>query len=126
VFYRSRTMGEQVSWQGVGRWLSFAAAALLIIVAIPNFATNDAAVGWNIFLGLLLFGAVASGYRRAPLLLLVLLGLMVLRLLVALTVERNVIEAVADGVLLILLFFGWQDLRRQSALIDENGPTQEG
>jgi hypothetical protein len=119
-------MGEQVSWRGVGRWLSFAVAALLIIVAIANFGTNDAAVGWDIFLGLLLFGAVASGYRRAPLLLLVLLGLMALRLFVALAVERNIIEAVSGGVLLILLFFAWQDLRRQSALIDEHGREQAG
>lgn len=126
MFYRSLTMGEQVSWRGVGRWLSFAVAALLIIVAIANFGTNDAAVGWDIFLGLLLFGAVASGYRRAPLLLLVLLGLMALRLFVALAVERNIIEAVSGGVLVILLFFAWQDLRRQSALIDEHGREEAG
>ena len=115
-------MGEQVRWQGVGRWLSFAVAALLVIVAIPSFVTDDPAVGWNIFLGLLLFGVIASGNRRAPLLLLVLLGLMVVRLLVALVAERNIIAAVTDGVLLIPLFFAWQDLRRQAALIDGDEP----
>jgi hypothetical protein len=117
-------MADQVRWQGVGRWLSFAAAALLVIVAIPSFATNDAAVGWNIFLGLLLFGVVASGNRFAPLLLLVLLALMVLRLLVALVADRNIIAAVTDGVLLIPLFFAWRDLRRQAAISDQRGPGQ--
>jgi lysylphosphatidylglycerol synthetase-like protein (DUF2156 family) len=117
-------MGEQVRWQGVGRWFSYAVAALLVIIAIPSFATNDAAAGWNIFLGLLLFGGVASGSRRAPLLLLVLIGLMLLRVLVALAAERNVVEAVGDGILLILLFFAWQDLRRQALLVVEHEPEQ--
>ena len=119
-----RGMSEDIRWEGAGKWLSFAVAALLVVVAIPSIATNNPAAGWNIFLGLLLFGFVASGNRRAPALVLALLGLMVLRLVVALTVQRNVIEAAGDGVLLIPLFFAWRDLKRQAELMKERGPEQ--
>lgn len=117
-------MGDQVRWQGAGRWLSFAVAALLVILAVPSLETDDAAVGWNVFLGLLLFGAVASGYRRAPLVLLVLFCLMLLRLVVAMAIEQNIIASATDGVLLIPLFFAWQDLKRQSALLNQQAPEQ--
>ena len=119
-------MDEQVRWRGLGRWLSFAVAALLVIAAIPDFATDDAAAGWNIFLGLLLFGVIASGSRRAPLLLLVLLGLMVVRLISALAVERTIISGVTNGAPLLLLFVAWLDLRKQAALMIAEGPAQAG
>src|SRR5438270_1359484 len=117
-------MDEQVHWRGMGRWLSFVVAALLIVAAVPNFATNDAAAGWNIFLGLLLFGAVASGSRRAPLLVMVLVGLMALRSIIAVAAERSAIGALLSAVLFICLFFAWRDLRRQAALIEKEARQQ--
>ena len=118
-------MSEDIRWEGAGKWLSFGVAALLVLVAIPSIATNDPAAGWNIFFGLLLFGVVASGNRRAPALVLALLGLMVLRLVLALAAQRNVIEAAGDGVLLIPLFFAWRDLRWQADLMKKRGPEQQ-
>lgn len=117
-------MDEQVQWRGVGRWLSFFVAALLVIAAIPNLPKNDAAAGWNIFLGLLLFGVVASGNRRAPLFLVVLIGLLALRLIFALANEGTLISAVTNLVPLLLLLVAWVDLRKQAAIIDAKEPAQ--
>jgi len=70
-------------WSGWGRWLSFVAGTLLIVLSLPLILTNSAAAGWNIFLGLLLLGAVASGNERAPLIAIILSAIMVLRIIVA-------------------------------------------
>ena len=71
-----------IKWIGWGRWLSFALSALLLLGGALDL-NQEAAAGWNIFLGLLLFGVIASGHRKAPLLALVLTGLMAVRLLFA-------------------------------------------
>jgi hypothetical protein len=117
-------MTDQLHWRGIGRWLSFAVAALLIILSIPAFATDDASAGWNIFLGLLLFGFIASGHRRAPLMVGIIASLTALRLIVALAVERNAIGAIAEALLLILLFVAWQDITRQAAALNSEAPQQ--
>jgi hypothetical protein len=117
-------MSGQVGWSGTGRWLSFTVAALLILFSIPSIAADDASAGWNIFLGLLLFGFVASGHRRAPMMIGVVTALTALRLIVGLVVERSAIEAIADALLLTLLFFAWQDIRRQAATLDGEAPQQ--
>jgi hypothetical protein len=117
-------MSDQVHWRGIGRWLSFAVAALLIVLSVPAFATNEASAGLNIFLGLLLFGFVASGHRRAPLMVGIVTALTALRLIVGLVVERNAVEAIADALLLILLMFAWQDVRRQAASLDTRLPNR--
>jgi hypothetical protein len=115
-------MSDQVHWRGVGRWLSFAVAVLLVVLSIPAFATDDASAGWNIFLGLLLFGFIASGHRRAPLMIGIIAALTALRLIVALAIERNAIGAIVEALLLILLFVAWQDIRRQAASLDSEAP----
>jgi hypothetical protein len=106
---------EQHCWRGTARWLSFAVAGVFVIAAIPQVLANDAAAGWNIFLGLLLFGAIASGNRRAPLLVLVLTTLMVLRSGLAL-VGREFGGAATSAVLALLLAVAWRGLWRQAAL----------
>jgi len=116
-------MGDDVRWRGPGRWLSFGVSALLIVASIPAVAVDDASAGWNIFLGLLLFGVIASGNRRALLLAGVLTALMAVRLVLALVAQRNIIGAVSDAVILILLVFAWQDLRRQAATDQDGRPT---
>jgi hypothetical protein len=115
-------MSDQVHWRGVGRWLSFAVAVLLIVISIPAVASDDPGVGWNIFLGLLLFGFVASGHRRAPLMVGVVTALTAVRLVAALVVQRNVNLLAWETLLLILLVFAWRDIRRQAALLDNEAP----
>jgi uncharacterized membrane protein YhaH (DUF805 family) len=88
---------------------------MFVIAAIPQVLANDAAAGWNIFLGLLLFGAIASGNRRAPLLVLVLTTLMVLRSGLAL-IGREFGDAATSAALALLLAVAWRGLWRQAAL----------
>jgi len=61
---------------------------------------------------------IASGNWRAPLLLLVLLGLMVLRPVLALAAGRTAISALTNSVPLLLLFGAGLDLRKEAALIN--------
>ena len=117
-------MSDQVHLRGIGRWLSFAVAALLVALSIPAFATDDASAGWNIFLGLLLFGFVASGHRRAPLMVGVVAALTALRLIVGLVVERSATVAIANALLLILLLIAWRDIRGQAAAVDSGASQQ--
>jgi hypothetical protein len=74
---------DEIDWSGPGRWLSFASSGLMILIAVPFvFDQGQGAIaGWNIFLGLLLFGAVASGNKEAPLIATIIAVLMVVRLL---------------------------------------------
>ena len=51
-------------------------------------------------------------------------ALTALRLIVGLVVERNAVEAIADALLLILLMFAWQDIRRQAASLDSEASQQ--
>jgi hypothetical protein len=63
---------SELRWSGWGRWLSFVLAGFMVLSA-PMFDRDlGAAAGWNIFLGLLLFGTIASNHRKAPLLLIIL------------------------------------------------------
>jgi hypothetical protein len=106
--------GGQLQWQGMGRWLSFAVAAALIVASVPDVLENNSAAGWNLFLGLLLLGAVASGNRQAPLLLGVLTALMALRLVIGLAVERDVARVIPDVILLVAVACAWLQIRRQA------------
>ena len=83
---------QEINWTGWGRWLSFTLSAVLILVAIPAVFDHHegAAAGWNIFLGLLMFGAVASGNRKAPKLAIVLTILMAVRVLIAIIFMPNI------------------------------------
>jgi hypothetical protein len=118
-------MDEQVRWHGTGRWLSFAVAALFILLAIPDFANDDPAAGWNIFLGLLLFGVMAAGSRRAPLVVLVLTLLMVLRITLSFIGGHfSPIDAVANVLVMVALVVAWLDLRKQATLMNEKPRTQ--
>lgn len=114
-------MHKHFRWQGLGRWLSFAIAALFVAAAIPNIVANHPAGGWNLFLGLLLFGVVASGSRRAPSLVLVLIGLTVLRFLLLMINEWKGVDLVVNGLAVVALLIAWQDLRKQAAALNGGG-----
>ena len=108
---------DQHQWTGLGRWLSFGLAALLIAIAIPGVLDGaGAAAGWNIFLGLLLFGAVASGNSKAPLLALLLTALMTLRLLLAIIAGGNFLAFWLGAVSTALAGIAAYDLREQALL----------
>lgn len=117
-------MEKEFRWHGLGRWLSFAIAVLFVTTAIPNIVANDPAGGWNLFLGLLLFGVVASGSRRAPSLVLVLVGLTVLRFLLLIIGEWKVADLVVNGLAVVALLIAWQDLRKQAAALNGGGRAQ--
>ena len=102
-------------WNGAGRWLSFAAAALLLIFSIPMvFSPDDgAAAGWNIFLGLLLFGGVASGSAAAPKITAVIAALMLVRLALLPLFGAHLLDFLLALLLLALVAYAAFDLRRQ-------------
>ena len=92
---------EQV-WSGWGRWLSFIVAVLLILLSIPMVLLNMAAAGWNIFLGLLLFAAVASGHPKAPLIAIILSVVMAIRLVLTLAGGAAALDLAVGAGLLVL------------------------
>lgn len=105
---------DQREWAGWGRWLSFAVAAMLLMLSIPLVLLNAASAGWNIFLGLLLFAAVASGHKKAPLIAIIMAVLMAIRLVLALAMGASFLDILGDAVLLLLTAAAAYDLRRQS------------
>ena len=107
--------GEQEHvWRGSGRWLSFVAAALLILLSIPLVVLNMAAVGWNIFLGLLLFAAVASGHPKAPLIATILSVVMAIRLVLTLASGAVALDIAVGAGLLVLTSAAAFQLRQQA------------
>jgi hypothetical protein len=108
-------MDDQVQWAGLGRWLSFLAAALLILLSIPAIFVHalGAAAGWNIFLGLLLIGVIAAGHRKAPMLAAILCALMLLRLILSM-VAGSMADAALD-LLLLGMPAAWRSLKAQAA-----------
>ena len=106
---------SDITWAGWGRRLSFALSALLLLGGALDL-NQEAVAGWNIFLGLLLFGVSASGHRKAPLLALVLTGLMVLRLLFAAVMYGpNAVRVIVSVLPLALAAGAAYDLRKQAA-----------
>jgi hypothetical protein len=103
-------------WNGAGRWLSFAAAALLLAFSIPMiFSTeNGAAAGWNIFLGLLLFGGVASGSAAAPKITAVIAALMLVRLALLPLFGAHLMDFLLAVLFFALVAYAAFDLRRQA------------
>jgi hypothetical protein len=112
-------MGEktEIRWRGSGRWLSFVLAGLLIVLSIPLVfdRVNGAAAGWNIFLGLLLFGTIASNQPKAPVLALIMTGLMGLRFLLAVVFHPELFGLALTGFSLTLAAAATYDLRKQAA-----------
>jgi asparagine N-glycosylation enzyme membrane subunit Stt3 len=105
---------QEQDWSGWGRWLSFVLAALLIFLSIPLVVLNAASAGWNIFLALLLFAAVASGHKKAPQIAMVVAVLMAVRLVGALAARADVLDITIAVFLLALASAGAYDLRRQA------------
>lgn len=110
---------EQIAtWTGLGRWLLIGFGIMLIFLSIPIVFSQDngAAAGWNIFLGLLAIGAIASGNRKAPLLSLVLASLMAIRL-IAVIINGSSVSVLAGSLILLVIAAGAAyDLRKQARL----------
>lgn len=112
---RRMATDNSIKWTGTGRWLSFVAAGLLIVLAIPLVFdhASGAAAGWNIFLGLLLCGAIASGNASAPAIATTIAVLIVVRLLVAVAFDAGPADIVAGVLLLAIVSASAWDLRKQ-------------
>lgn len=112
---------SETGWSGLGKWLSSAAALLLILRAVPWIfdPQRGAAAGWNIFLGLLLFGAVASRNARAPAIGAAIAMLMAVRLGVGIAAGADPLDIGVEGVLLLLIGAAAYDLRKQRAALPE-------
>lgn len=106
-----------MSWTGAGRWLAFSGSAVLLISGIVMFSDIElaAAAGWDIFLALLLFGAIASGSKSAPKIVLVIAILMLVRLLALPIFGGRLADYLFQLVPLGLIAFAAMDLRRQAA-----------
>lgn len=109
---------QNTTWTGLGRWLLIGLGIMLIFLAIPLVFSreNGAAAGWNIFLGLLAIGAIASGNRKAPLLALILAALMAIRLIVAIIAGASGLVLAGSLVLLAIAAGAALDLRKQARL----------
>jgi hypothetical protein len=109
-------MDEQVEWTGYGRWLSIVGGAVLLLSGIPLVfsSSNGAAAGWNIFLGLLLFGAIASGSKSAPKIALGVAILMLVRLILVPVLGGGVASFLLQLVQFGLIAAAAVDLRRQA------------
>ena len=107
---------KDIAWVGLGRWLMICLGILLVLVAVPLVFSreNGAAAGWNIFLGLLAIGTVASGNHKAPLLAVVLTVLMAIRLVAALIFGARGIDLAASLIFLVIAGGAAYELRRQS------------
>jgi hypothetical protein len=110
-------------WRGWGRWLSFAAAAYIIVMGIAGLlialqrdhaAALEASAGWDLFLGLLLGGVVASNNKRAPLLAVVIAALMAVRVIGGLMIGRPLAAVSIDVLPMLIAGVAAFDLRRQA------------
>jgi len=110
-------------WRGWGRWLSFAAAAYMIVmgVAVLLIALQrdyspqlEASAGWDLFLGLLFGGVVASNNRRAPLLAAVIAALMAVRVIGALMIGHRLALVSIDVLQMLIAAVAAFDLQRQA------------
>lgn len=106
---------EQVEWSGWGRWILFAVSALLVILSVPLVVANSAAAGWNIFLGLLLFGAVASGNKHAPTVAFVLAAIFALRAILGIAAGAGLLGFGIETIFSASTAAAAYQLRRQRA-----------
>lgn len=106
--------GPQVHWTGEARWLTFAVALLLFVTGIVFVGINVPFAGWNIFLGLLLFGSVASGYIHAPRTVKLVGILMAIRVVFALFAQ-DAAGVIISATACVALGFAWRDFKRQAA-----------
>jgi hypothetical protein len=74
-----------------------------------------AAAGWDIFLGLLLFAAVASGHAKAPLIAIILSVVLTIRLVLKLASGAAALDVALGAGLLALTSAAAFNLRQQSA-----------
>lgn len=112
--------GKTYQWTGIGRWLAFAVAAGMIVLAIPLIVSNVAAGGWNVFLGLLLFGVTVSGNRHAPMLAYILAMLFAIRAVLALVLEADFIGAAIEAGFCAAIAVAASHLDHQKAAADRN------
>lgn len=117
---RAMNTGKTYLWTGLGRWLALAAAAGMILSSIPLIVSNVAAGGWNVFLGLLLFGVTVSGNRHAPMLAYVLAILFAIRTGLAVLIAADFIGAAIEGVFCAVIAVAASQLDHQKAAADRS------
>ena len=112
-----------IKWRGPGRWLSLAVAGFLIALAMiglwvglsrPSSTAMEAAVGWNLFLGLILLGAIISGAKRAPVLAMIMAILMSIRGILGAVAGASLFGILLDVTVTVLIGLAAFDLWRQS------------
>ena len=104
-----------VQWSGWGKWLAFALAAVLMLLSIPLILHSEtgAAAGWNLFLGLLIFGSVVSHNKGAASLVAFVAALMIVRLILTAASERSIPDIILAAILVLLALGAALHLRRQ-------------
>lgn len=110
--------GKTYQLTGFGRWLAFAVAAGMILLAIPLIVSNVAAGGWNVFLGLLPFGVTVSGNRHAPTLAYILAILFAIRAVLAVLFATDLIGAAIEAVFCAVIAVAASRLDHQKAAAD--------
>jgi hypothetical protein len=118
---QSALMGEraELRWSGRGRWLAFGLAGFMVLsAAFTSGRWDGPSIGWNIFLGLLLFGTIASNHRKAPLLLIILAARTALGIALGLFSGLTPLDAALNVVLLVVAVGAAYDLGRQLRLAD--------
>lgn len=116
---------SKIEWTGLGRWVSLTTAVLMIVSAVPYVpfiigAEQVAGVVSNVFIGLLLLGAIVSNNSKAPLLVSGLAVFMAIRVLVIYVLRWDVYSLTFNAILLILLGIAVHDLRSQAANIQDS------
>ena len=113
-------------WRGPGRWLSITVAGLLVALAMIGLwvglsqaysTVMEVAVGWNLFLGLILIGAIISGSKHAPALTMIISFLMMIRAVLGVVAGASPIGILLDVLFTVLIGLAAFDLRRQARAI---------
>ena len=92
----------------------FAVAAFLVLSSVPLLLANSAGAGWNIFLGLLLFGVLAANDERAPNVAYILAVILAIRALAGIGWGASLLDALIHAILAGATVAAAHDLRKQA------------
>jgi hypothetical protein len=106
-------MEQNLNWTGRGKIISLAASFILILPAVINFSESGAAAGWNIFLGLILFGAIVSNYAKATRIVFLIFVVCCIRIAADIFVHAQLANAGLDILVAALVGLAYLDLRQQ-------------
>ena len=110
-------------WRGWGRWLSLATGVYITLIGVVGIFLGldrkaarglGGAGGFNLFLGLLLIGCVASGNKRAPLLTAAVASLVAVRVAFGIALGHSAVGLTIQVLAMFLAGVAAYDLRRQA------------